>query len=402
MVANACYQVVLLEPAHKVEPGGGRSSTLRATLERHMEVLGLNPRLALRVLDETNFHRDRDPFLPLVAVYFGGPQQDPEATAILERLRGEGRFVLPVVPTLVRYGEQVPPVLKPINGEELREGDPTLEHVAARVLEELRLMRARRLVFISYKRDESRGVAFQLYQALDARSFEVFLDTHSIKRGEEFQPMLWDRMGDADLLILLDTPHAFTSTWVEQEVARAHNLGLGVFQLIWPAPHQRTLGTELCEPVLLDARDFEGASADADATLQEGKVEEVVALAEAIRARSVASRRTRVVTEFCKQMESHGLQVVVQSTGHLEVLHPSRGATHIFPVVGHPDALLFQEIADDCAKAGSPPPRGCLVYDPLGIWPRKAMHLRWLNNFLPAESLAVTEVLQWLHTQRTP
>jgi hypothetical protein len=394
----ACYQVVLLEPGRKVEPGGGRSATLRATLERRLEVLGLDPRTALRVLDGTSFHREQDPFLPLVAVYFGGQRQDSEATAILEQLRSEGRFVLPVVPTLMRYTDQVPPLLAPISGEELRASDPALDHVASRVLEELRLMRARRLVFISYKRDESSGVALQLYQALEARAFEVFLDTHSIKRGEEFQPMLWDRLGDADLLILLDTPKAFTSTWVEQEVARAHNLGLGVLQLVWPEPHARTLGTELCEPVLLQTRDFQGSPADVGAILQSGKVEEIVALAEATRARSLASRRTRVVTEFCKQLKERGLEVVLQSTGHLEITHPVRGAMHIFPVVGHPDALLLQEINDTCTKAGPTPPRGCIVYDALGIWSRRAAHLRWLNDFLPAETLAVTEVLTWLNT----
>ncbi|HYO66388.1 MAG TPA: toll/interleukin-1 receptor domain-containing protein, partial [Archangium sp.] len=256
MAPPPSYQVLLLEPGRQDVPGGGHSARLRATLERHLATLGLAPGSALRVLDEATF-ASRDRFLPLATVYFGGPRQDPATTSLLEQLRAEGLFILPVVPSLAQYRALVPPVLAPINGEELRPADPALEHVAARVLEELRLLRARRSVFISYKRDESQGVALQLYQALDARSFDVFLDTHSIRRGEDFQPMLWDRMGDADLLVLLDTPRAFTSVWVEQELARAHNLALGVLQLIWPAPHQRTPGTELCEPLLLRASDFQ-------------------------------------------------------------------------------------------------------------------------------------------------
>jgi len=397
MVASPSYQVLLLEPGRQDVPGGGYSARLRATLEHRLVTLGLDPGTALRVLDETSFHQ-RDRFLPLATVYFGGPRQDAGSTTILEQLRGDGLFVLPVVPSLAQYIAHVPPVLAPINGEQLSAADPNLEHVAARILEELRLLRSRRSVFISYKRDESHGVALQLYQALDARSFEVFLDTHSIKRGEEFQPMLWDRMGDADLLILLDTPKAFTSTWVEQEVARAHNLALGVLQLIWPAPHRRTSGTELCEPILLQAGDFVGLPTDAHSTLAPGKMEEIVAQAEATRARSLASRRTRVVTEFCKQAEAEKLEVVVQHTGHLELHHPTHGFTHIYPLVGHPDAISLQELSEGCAKLGPPSPRGCLVYDPLGIWPRKDTHLRWLNEFLPAKSLAITEVLKWLRT----
>jgi TIR domain len=397
MTTRPSYQVVLLEPGRQQVSGGGHSATLRATLERHLATLGLEPGSALRVLDESSFD-SRDPFLPLAAVYFGGSLQHPDTTRILERLRADGLFVLPVVPSLAQYTAFVPPVLAPINGEELRSTDPTLEHVAARVLEELRLLRSRRSVFISYKRIESHGVALQLYHALDARSFEVFLDTHSIRRGEEFQPMLWDRMGDADLLILLDTPNAFTSTWVEQEVARAHNLALGVLQLIWPAPHRRTPGTELCEPILLQPGDFLAAADPAASTLTPEKMEEIVAQAEATRARSLASRRTRVVTEFCKQAEAEHLEVVVQHTGHLELRHPTHGFTHVFPLVGHPDAVSLQELSEDCARVGPPSPRGCLVYDPLGIWPRKHSHLRWLNEFLPAKSLPITEVLQWLRT----
>ncbi|HYO64667.1 MAG TPA: hypothetical protein VEU33_01185, partial [Archangium sp.] len=122
------------------------------------------------------------------------------------------------------------------------------------------------------------------------------------------------------------------------------------------------------------------------------------AQAEAARARSLASRRTRVVTEFCKQAEAEHLEVVVQHTGHLELHHPTRGYTHVFPLVGHPDSASLHELSERCAQVGPPSPRGCLVYDPLGIWQRRDSHLRWLNAFLPARSLPITEVLQWLRT----
>lgn len=397
MSVGPSYQVVLLEPGRREVLGGGHSARLRATLESRLRSLHLEPDTALRFLDETDFHT-RDRSLPLAAVYFGGPRQDPATTALLDELRREGLFILPVVPALAQYRAHVPDVLAPINGEELRPADPHLEHVAARVLEELRLLRSRRSVFISYKRDESLGVALQLYQALDARSFEVFLDTHSIKRGEDFQPMLWDRMGDADLLILLDTPKALTSTWVEQEVARSYNLALGVLQLIWPAPHKPSWGTDLCEPLQLGPEDFQGDPALAFSKLTAEKVEEIIAQAESVRAMSVASRRARVVAEFCKQAEAERLEVVVQQTGHLELRHPIHGFTHIFPLVGHPDSDALQVLAEDCARVGPPAPRGCLVYDPLGIWARKDLHLRWLNEFLPTKTLAITEVVKWLRT----
>lgn len=82
-------------------------------------------------------------------------------------------------------------------------------------------MREKRLVFIRYRRDESRAVAEQLYHAFDQRAFDVFLDTHSVRGGSEFQSVLWDRMADADPLVLIDTPRALSSRWVREELARA-------------------------------------------------------------------------------------------------------------------------------------------------------------------------------------
>ena len=56
-----------------------------------------------------------------------------------------------------------------------------MESIVQRILEELRLVREKRLVFISYRRDEAIAVAEQLYRAFDERAFDVFLDTHSVR-----------------------------------------------------------------------------------------------------------------------------------------------------------------------------------------------------------------------------
>ena len=83
--------------------------------------------------------------------------------------------------------------------------------------------------------------------------------------ASEFQSVLWDRMADADLLVLIDTPRALSSRWVREELARAQALGLGVLQVVWPA-YARTPGTEFCEPRYLDATDFDGPTVGASDT----------------------------------------------------------------------------------------------------------------------------------------
>jgi hypothetical protein len=93
----------------------------------------------------------------------------------------------------------------------------------------------------------TRRAAVQIYHGLDERTWGVFLDTHSITRGVNFQDNPWDQMANADLLLLLDSPGVVSSYYVQQELARAHDLGMGVLQLIWPT-QTRTPGTEFCEP----------------------------------------------------------------------------------------------------------------------------------------------------------
>lgn len=405
MLSTQSYQLLLIEPRRPgIQP---LSNVVRDTIERRLRDLGLPPE-TMRILDGANGTPDIDWQLPVAAIYFGGPGRPDEGRGVIDELRSSGLFILPVVPTLTDYRGQVPARLHAVNGMQLDiSSDPHLEHVVARIMDEFRLLRSRRRVFISYKRSESRAVALQLYHSLDERSFEVFLDTHSIERGAEFQPMLWDQMADADILILLDTPNALTSAWVEQEVARAHNLGLGVVQVIWPEPHKRTSGTELCTPVVLGATDFTrhpympDGTADADAELTHRKLGEIAATTEATRAASLASRRQRVVTDFCRQALEHGLEVVAQPTGPLSLRHPTGDYVRVYPLVGPPDATLVHEICLECHADSSPSVEACLVYDPLGVWKRRVEHIRWLNDHLPARSLSVTEVEEWLTQVRT-
>jgi len=102
-------------------------------------------------------------------------------------------------------------------------------------LEGLGLLRERRRLFISYRRVEASGVAAQLYEALDAAGFDVFLDTHGILRpGEPFQEVLWHRLADTDVALLLDTPGFLASRWTEEELARANVSNIQILQVLWP------------------------------------------------------------------------------------------------------------------------------------------------------------------------
>ena len=77
------------------------------------------------------------------------------------------------------------------------------------MLESVGLLPRQRRVFVSYRRDEARQAALQLFNAFSAKLFDVFLDTHGIAPTEDFQAVLWHRLCNSDVLVMLDTPGLF-------------------------------------------------------------------------------------------------------------------------------------------------------------------------------------------------
>jgi hypothetical protein len=74
----------------------------------------------------------------------------------------------------------------------------------------------------------------QLFDALSARVFEVFLDTYDIAPGVDFQAALWHRLCDSDVLVMLDTKTYFESRWTNAEFGRALAKGISVLRVAWP------------------------------------------------------------------------------------------------------------------------------------------------------------------------
>ena len=112
--------------------------------------------------------------------------------------------VLPVVSTEKQVPVEVPPSLRAFNCIFLDQ--VPMERVFSALLECLGLLPRQRRVFLSYRRAESTAVAVQLFAELSARQFDVFLDTHSISAGVDFQEQLWHQLSDVDVLLMLDTP----------------------------------------------------------------------------------------------------------------------------------------------------------------------------------------------------
>lgn len=380
------YQVAIL--AGRRDP---RAAAIRAAVAREAADLGLAPGAEMTIVG-TAGAAALDDRAPIAAVFLGGPRLDAAAIAAVRALQARHAFILPVVPDLERYQASTPPELHGINGAEAT-SPAEMGGVALRVVEELGLVRRRRHAFLSYCRRDSARAAEQVYRALDRRGWQVFLDTHSVTTGVPFQPFLWDRLNDADLLVLFDTPRALTSTWVDQELARAANLGVGVLQVVWPG-HARSLGSDFAHARYLDPGDFTAPAARVrgGALLRDRVARELALTAESIRARSVAARRTRLVRELAVRANDHGLVAVAHPERFVEVRGTS-GTFLFVPTVGSPRSHDLHE-----AEALRPRGEPRLLYDPAGLLDASLAHLGWLNGYLPVKAVATSELSAWLGT----
>lgn len=388
------YQVVLVGP----QPQAPESrAALRATLRERVSELKLEHETYLQIIEpqdvseltaQVNFRA------PLAAVYFGGPLQTAGATAVVKVLLKRAVFVLPILTAPGSNRQQLPEELHSIQAMRLSLQGPKLEGVAGRVLEELHLLGTHRTAFISYCRAEARGVADQLYQALVERSFDVFLDTCSLRAGEPWREAIWDHILGADVFVLLDTPGALDKKWVKGELTRAQILGIGVLQVLWPG-HSRRIETEWCTLSALTAEDLAiEKSGEGTARLQEETLARTLMAVESLRARSLAAKRARVIAEVCKNVADRGWTYQVQSPTRIDISHPralGRRPTRLFPVVGHPGSIDVQRVHVQGGRG-----RGGLIYDSHGMLRTRAAHLQWLNKYLPLRLLPAQEVDTWL------
>lgn len=116
------------------------------------------------------------------AIFFGG---DNPPVGNVAKLLERGIPLLPIASDVNRVNAEIPELLLPLNCLAYAANGP--QRVATALLECAGLLPRQRRVFVSYRRGEAREAALQLFDALSARLFDVFLDTHGIPPAEDFR-----------------------------------------------------------------------------------------------------------------------------------------------------------------------------------------------------------------------
>jgi hypothetical protein len=300
------------------------------------------------------------------AVFFGG---EGAAGMDVTPLVSEAVPLLPVVSTLTRVRTELPPQLWPIN--RLDYGQAGARRVATALLECAGLLPRQRRIFLSYRRDEARQAALQLFDALSARLFEVFLDTHAIAPAEDFQSALWHRLCDADVLVMLDTPTYFDSRWTSAEFGRALAKGIAVLRVGWPdsTPSVRTATTSRAELL----------SAEVDSTsgrLAEAAIERICVQVETVRSEGIAVRHVNMVGRIRNEIEA--IRGQFQGVGPHKAVHlqlPDGRDVVAYPTIGVPTSTTLH---DAVSHAGGKRP--AVVYDHVGLLPSWLKHIDWLGE----------------------
>lgn len=297
-------------------------------------------------------------------LFIGGP--NGANIDIAEIVDQQAIPILPVASSSGAVAAEVPQSLRAINCLFL--DTAPLERVFSALLECVGLLPRQRRVFLSYRRAETAAAAVQLFAELSARQFEVFLDTHSIGAGVDFQEQLWHQLSDVDVLLMLESPGYFASRWTDAEYGRALAKGIGVLRVQWPdaTPCATTSTASRVELLAADVQ-ADGQLVNAAVLRVCHQLEAVRSLSHAVRMMSLMDSVRGAIDQVEGRVDSVGPGRMMQVT-----LRNGRQIS-VQPTLGVPTAMTMQETL---IRAGH---ENCaVVYNHYGMMKRWQEHLDWL------------------------
>jgi hypothetical protein len=243
---------------------------------------------------------------PAVVAYLGSAPASADAVclAAVEQALAEGLTVVPVVEDLGDFSNQVPAALHPLNGWAWTGGDAPLR-LARCLLEELGIEERQRSVFISHKRDDGLYAAEQLYDYLGHHGFDPFIDRFDIRAAADVPARIADALEERAFLLLLETPLAYTSDWVFDEIdyALTHTMGMHIVR--WPGDFSEVPGSNRLPRQLLTSSDL--TTAKGYDALTDTALDVVLNEVETAHATALVRRRRQLLRNVEDAAEARGL-----------------------------------------------------------------------------------------------
>lgn len=277
--------------------------------------------------------------------------------------------MIPVVSQLAKVSVEIPLALRHLNCLSYGDVDGR-ERLTTTLLSCLGLLPSQRRVFISYRRNESRNVAVQLFEELSARCFDVFIDTHDIAPAENFQNMLWQKLCESDLLVMLDTEAYFDSRWSAAEFGRALAKNIGIFRLGWPDVVRSKMTDTISGNIDLSNCDFVGSGRLAKNTLSD-----VLKQLETARSKGLAIRSRNMISNLQDQIQRSGGRFEgIDGNNMVQARLHNEKKVALSAVLGVPTSLT----AHNAFNANNTNRALAMIYDHVGLDKRYLAHIDWL------------------------
>lgn len=341
--------------------GDSRPASLRETVDALVADMGAAPFATVLINDVTALTLAG----PAVVIVFWSDDLPAAELEAVERCRAEGVTVLPVVDTTTVM-PALPASLSPLNAVGW---DGGATHLARIVLREVGLCEPTRGVFISHRRHDGLEAAEQLFEAFAKSGWRPFVDRFDIDAGAEVQERIDEALEDVAFLLLIETPSAASSPWVQHEVLYAleHHMGVAIVT-IDDAPTFPATG-DLPRHGLQGATTVNGTHI----VLSDEAIDEIVELVERNHAIALARRRRQLLVSTMAAATAAGHAVDVVPSWRLRV---GTGAPdELVGVVPHlpgpTDLFDIDQVADH-------PGRSVLVHAAHVIPPQRHSVLQWV------------------------
>ena len=337
---------------------------------------------------------DRDLSKPAMGIYIGSEDRATDTDLVTELIE-DGTIIAPIVSDAGRVHAEIPPQLRHINALARGKSNEVLPRLVNLVLETFRLLRRERRLFISYKRTGSQPLADLLYDALDARGFDVFIDVRSVPPAADFQSQLWHRMSDADVVILIDTPGFREGRWTAAELAQANATNIQILHLLWPGQTEDA-GSSFSHFLKLEWQDFWTIRPLRGKFTKAASIKRICDEAERLRARAIAARHRYLVDNFCDAARDINLDPAVQVDGWISLEINGGKKLAVIPAVGVPTSDRINDLFVAISDPAMSRDQIWVIYDNRGVLGSWLDHLDWLDNHLPIRTVQMAKAPQLL------
>lgn len=378
---NNSYQIIVMGQKDT------RLALLKSAVNARAIDLGINPN-EIFYLDESEFMGVYDRKKPTFGLYFGN--QAKTVPIPLNRLEEDSIIIAPIVTSKTNVAVEIPDELQHINAIEVGMSGDNISRLVSLVFETFRLLRKERGIFISYRRKGSQPLANRLYEELDSRGFDVFIDIRSVPPAVDFQAELWHRMSNVDTILLIDTPGFREGRWTKAELAQANLLGIQTLHLLWPGQTEDPRFA-FSRFVKLSVTDFSGPTPGRGATLKQAVVDNICDLAEMLRAEATAIRYAHLVDNFCDAVRDLNFEPSVQPERWISVDLRNGSSLAVVPTVGCPTSDRINTIFNSISEHKADGTAIWAIYDNRGLHDNWVQHLQWLDGHLPIRTIPVAE-----------